>query len=128
MRTFHDYIKNETLNEIKASLENLWKRTFRVFFQYSLLFVVKRKRLSGADRIRCRENDTPSANIYIPLSSRRYILECHVPMVFTVQHRTWATASLGGSHEINTRFSSLYSEIIVLNNTSSDVQQDSFTL
>ena len=45
MRAFLNYIKSETLNEIKTSLENLWQRMIQLseFFQYSFVLLLKRK-------------------------------------------------------------------------------------
>ena len=67
MRSFLSYMKNETLDEIKTSLENLW----RVFFRFTLVLILKWKRLLGAGRIRCGKSGTPLINIYV-----RW---CHAP-------------------------------------------------
>ena len=55
MRTFPNHIKNETLDEIKTSLENFWQRMIQLseFFQYSFVLILKRKCLAGASRVRC---------------------------------------------------------------------------
>ena len=44
--------KNETFDEIKTSLENLWQRMIQLseLFQYSFLLILKRKCLVGASR------------------------------------------------------------------------------
>ena len=57
MSTFLNHIKNETLDEIKTSLENLWQRMIQLseFFQYSFVLILKRKCLVGASRVRCGE-------------------------------------------------------------------------
>ena len=62
MRTFLNHIKNETLCEIKTSLENLWQRMIQLseFFQYSFVLILKRKCLVRASRVRCGESGTPS--------------------------------------------------------------------
>ena len=62
MRTFFNHIKNETLCEIKTSLENLWQRMIQLseFFQYSFVLILKRKCLVRASRVRCGESGTPS--------------------------------------------------------------------
>ena len=75
--------KNETLDEIKTSLENLWQRMIQLseFFQYSFVLIPKRKCLLGASRVRCGESGTPSTIIYTRWSSRRYEFGCHAPMV-----------------------------------------------
>ena len=67
MRTFPSYIENEPLNLIKASLENLWQRTIQLSDIFPKLIGVQsqRKRLPGADRIRCGQSGTPSTNIHL---------------------------------------------------------------
>ena len=82
MRTFLNQIKNETLDEIKTSLENLWQRMIQLseFFQYLFVVVLKRKCLVGASRVRCGESGTPSTIIYTRWSSRRYKLGCDAPV------------------------------------------------
>ena len=42
MRTFLNHIKNETLDEIKTSLENFWQRMIQLseFFQYSFMLIL----------------------------------------------------------------------------------------
>ena len=82
MRTFLNHIKNETLDEIKTSLENFWQRMIQLseFFQYSFVLILKRKCLVGASRVRCRESGTPSTIIYTRWSSRRYELGCDAPV------------------------------------------------
>ena len=88
MRTFLNHIKNETFDEIKTSLENLWRRMIQLseFFQYSFVLILKRKCLVGTSRVRCGESGTPSTIIYRPLSirngavSRRYELGCDAPV------------------------------------------------
>ena len=66
MRTFLNHIKNETLDEIKTSLENFWQRMIQLseFFLYSFVLILKRKCLVGASRVHCRESGTPSTIIY----------------------------------------------------------------
>ena len=61
-RTFLNCMKNETLNEIKTSLENLWQRTIQLsdFSQHSLVLIPKLKCLVGAGRIGYGESGTPS--------------------------------------------------------------------
>ena len=51
MRTFLNYKKNETLNEIKPSREHLWQQTIQLsdFFQHPLVLIPKRKCLVGAE-------------------------------------------------------------------------------
>ena len=82
MRTFLNHIKNETLDEIKTSLENLWQWMIHLseFFQYSFVLILKRKCLVGASRVRCGESGTPSTIIYTQWSSRRYELGCDAPV------------------------------------------------
>ena len=84
MRTFLNHIKNETLDEIKTSLENLWQRMIQLseFFQYSFVLILKRKCLVRASRVRCGESGTPSTIIYTQWSSQRYELGCDAPVVF----------------------------------------------
>ena len=62
MRTFLNHIKNETLDEIKTSLENLWQQMIQLseFFQYSFVLILKRKCLVRASRVRSGESGTPS--------------------------------------------------------------------
>ena len=86
MRTFLNHIKNETLDEIKTWLENLWQRMIQLseFFQYSFVLILKRKCLVGASRVRCGESGTPSTIIYTRWSSRRYELGCDAPVIMTV--------------------------------------------
>ena len=83
MRNFLNHIKNETLDEIKTSLENLWQRMIQLseFFQYSFVLILKRKCLVGAGRVRCGESGTPSIIIYTRCSSRRYEHGCDAPMI-----------------------------------------------
>ena len=82
MRTFLNHTKNETLDEIKTSLENLWQRMIQLseFFQYSFVLILKRKCLVGASRVRCGESGTPSTIIYTRWSSRHYELGFDAPM------------------------------------------------
>ena len=96
MRTFLNHIKNETLDEIETSLENLWQQMiqFSEFFQYSFVLILKRKCLVRASRVRSGESGTPSIIIYTRWSSRRYELGCDTPVVKpgrrkspTVNHR-----------------------------------------
>ena len=89
MRTFLNHIKNETLDEIKTSLENLWHRMIQLseFFQYSFVLILKRKCLVGASRVRCGESGTPSTIIYTRWSSRRYELGCDAPVSRSSAHR-----------------------------------------
>ena len=63
---FFNHIKNETLDEIKTSLENLWQRMIQLseFFQYSFMLILKWKCLVGASRVRCGQSGTPSTIIY----------------------------------------------------------------
>ena len=87
MRTFLNHIKNETLDEIKTSLENLWQQMIQLseFFQYSFVLILKRKCLVGASRVRCGESGTPSTIIYTRWSSRRYELGCDTPVGTTLR-------------------------------------------
>ena len=80
-----NHIKNETLDEIKASLENLWQLMIQLseFSQYSFVFILKRNGQVGASRVRCGESGTPSTIIYTRWSSRCYKLGCDAPMVNT---------------------------------------------
>ena len=82
MRNCPYHIKNETLDEIKTSLENLCQRMIQLFefFQYSFVFILKRKCLVGASRVRCGESGTPSIIIYTRWSNQRYELGCDVTM------------------------------------------------
>ena len=82
MRTFLNHIKNETLDEIKASLENLWQQMIQLseFFQYSFVLILKRKCLVRASRVRSGVSGTPSTIIYVRWSSRRYELGCDTPV------------------------------------------------
>ena len=66
MRAFLNHIKNETLDEIKTSLENLWQQMIQLseFFQYSFVLILKRKCLVGASRVRCGQSGAPSTIIY----------------------------------------------------------------
>ena len=83
MRTVLNHIKNETLDEIKTSLENLWQRMIQLFefFQYSFVLILKLKCLVGASRVRCVESGTASTVIYTRWSSRRYELGCDAPVI-----------------------------------------------
>ena len=83
MRTFLNHVKNETLDEIKTSLENLWQGMIQLseFFQYSFVLILKRKCLVRASRVRCGESGTPSIIIYTRWSSRRYKLGCDAPVM-----------------------------------------------
>ena len=83
MRNFLNHIKNETLDEIKTSLENLWQQMIQLseFFQYSFVLILKRKCLVRASRVRSGESGTPSTIIYVRWSSRRYELGCDTPVV-----------------------------------------------
>ena len=85
MRTFLNHIKNETLDEIKTSLENLWQRMIHLseFFQYSFELILKRKCLVGASRVRSGESGTPSTIIYTRWSSRHYELGCDAPVALS---------------------------------------------
>ena len=82
MRTFLNHIKNETLDEIKTSLENFWQQMIQLseFFQYSFVLILKRKCLVRASRVRSGESGTPSTIIYVRWSSRRYELGCDTPV------------------------------------------------
>ena len=66
MGNFLNHIKNETLDEIKTTLENLWQRMIQLseFFLYSFVLILKRKFLVGARPVRCGESGTPSTVIY----------------------------------------------------------------
>ena len=103
MRTVLNHIKNETLDEIKTSLENLWQRMIQLseFFQYSFVLILKRKCLVRASRVRCWESGTPSTIIYTQWSSRRYELGCDAPMHQTNVHMylygSWS--NLGHTHQ-----------------------------
>ena len=83
MRTVLNHIKNETLDEIKTSLENLSQRMIQLseFFQYSFMFILKRNCLGGASRVRCGESGPPSTIIYTRWIRRRYKLGCDAPVV-----------------------------------------------
>ena len=85
MRTFLNHIKNETLDEIETSLENLWQQMIQLseFFQYSFVLILKRKCLVRASRVRSGESGTPSTIIYTLWSSRRYELWCDAPVLVT---------------------------------------------
>ena len=85
MRTFLNHIKNETLDEIKTSRENLWQRMIQLseFFPYSSVLILKRKCLVRASRVRCGESGTPSTIIYTRWSSRRYEFGCDAPVITT---------------------------------------------
>ena len=85
MRTFLNHIKNETLDEIKRSLENLWQQMIQLseFFQYSFVLILERKCLVRASRVRSGESGTPSTIIYTRWSSRRYELGCDTPVLRT---------------------------------------------
>ena len=89
MRTFLNHIKNETLDIIKTSLENLWQQMIQLseFFQYSFVLILKRKCLVRASRARSGESGTPSTIIYVRWSSRRYELGCDTPVVSTLEIR-----------------------------------------
>ena len=84
--TYHEdfsyHLKNETMDEIKTSLENFWQWMIQLseFFQYSFVLILKRKCLVGASRVRCRESGTPSTIIYTRWSSRRYELGRDAPV------------------------------------------------
>ena len=86
MRTFLNHIKNETLDEIKTSLENVWQQMIQLseFFQYSFVLILKRKCLVRASRVRSGESGTPSTIIYVRWSSQRYELGCDTPVVETL--------------------------------------------
>ena len=83
MRTFLNHIQNETLDEIKTSLENLWQQMIQLseFFQYSFVLILKRKCLVRASRVRSGESGTPSTISYTWWSSGRYELGCDAPMM-----------------------------------------------
>ena len=89
MRTFLNHIKNETLDEIKTSLENFWQQMIQLseFFQYSFVLILKRKCLVRASRVRSGESGTPSTIIYVRWSSRRYELGCDTPVVTRTRSR-----------------------------------------
>ena len=55
MRTFLKHMKNETFDEIKTSLENVWQRMIQLseFSQYSITLILKWKCLVGASRVCC---------------------------------------------------------------------------
>ena len=91
MRTFLNHIKNETLDEIKTSLENLWQQMIKLseFFQCSFVLILKRKCLVRASRVRSGESGTPSTIIYVRWSSRRYELGCDTPVHLIKQARCW---------------------------------------
>ena len=91
MGAFFNHIKNETLDEIKTSLENLWQQMIQLseFFQYSFVLILKRKCLVGASRVRCGESGTPSTIIYTRWSSRRYELGCDTPVSITTVWLVW---------------------------------------
>ena len=74
--------KDETLDELKTSLENLCQQMIQLseFFQYSSVLILKRKCLVRASRVRSGESGTPSTIIYTRWSSRRYELGCHIPV------------------------------------------------
>ena len=88
MRTFLNHIKNETLDEIKTSLENVWQQMIQLseFFQYSFVLILKRKCLVRASRVRSGESGTPSTIIYVRWNSRRYELGCDTPVVSTIHY------------------------------------------
>ena len=91
MRTFFNHIKNETLDEIETSLENLWQQMIQLseFFQYSFVLILKRKCLVRASRVRSGESGTPSTIIYTRWSSRRYELGCDTPVVLPPPAIEW---------------------------------------
>ena len=86
MRTFLNHIKNETLDIIKTSLENLWQQMIQLseFFQYSFVLILQRKCLVRASRVPSGESGTPSTIIYVRWSSRRYELGYDTPVVSNV--------------------------------------------
>ena len=90
MRTFLNHIKNETLDEIETSLENLWQQMIQLseFFQYSFVLILKRKCLVRASRVRSGESGTPSTIIYTRWSSRRYELGCDTPVPLSASDLT----------------------------------------
>ena len=90
MRTFLYHMKNEILDEIKTSLENLWQQMIQLseFFQYSFVLILKRKCLVRASRVRSGESGTPSTIIYVRWSSRRYELGCDTPVISTLPYCT----------------------------------------
>ena len=89
MRTVLNHIKNETLDEIRTSLQNLWQRMIQLseVFQYSFVLILKRKGLVGASRVRCMESGTPSTIIHTRWSSRHYEIRCDAPVVVAVRHK-----------------------------------------
>ena len=89
MDNFYFYIDNETLIEIKTSLDNLWQRTIQLsdFYQYSLMLIPKRKCLVGDSRIRCGESGTPRTIIYT-----RWIMRDLVPCSYAPDG-VWPTPS-----------------------------------
>ena len=95
MRTFLNHIRNETLDEIKTSLENLWQQMIQLseFFQYSFVLILKRKCLVRASGVRSGESGTPSTIIYVRWSSRRYELGCDAPVCSTIQDTNRSNAS-----------------------------------
>ena len=82
---FLNHIKNETLDEIKTSQENLWQQMIQLseFFQYSFMLILKRKCLVRASRVCSGESGTPSTIVYTRWSSRRYELGCDAPVVIS---------------------------------------------
>ena len=102
-------MKNETLDEIKTSLENLWQQMIQLseFFQYSFVLILKRKCLVRASRVRSGESGTPSTIIYTRWSSRRYELGCDTPVPWSnVDWDAWYhMASLGHNGLNHTDFS-----------------------
>ena len=98
MRTFLNHIKNETLDEIETSLENLWQQMIQLseFFQYSFVLILKRKCLVRASRVRSGESGTPSTIIYTLWSSRRYELGCDTPVV--LPNTLNKSVSIGSGH------------------------------
>ena len=84
MRTFLNHIENETLDEIKTSLENLWQQMIQLseFFQYSFVLILKRMCLVRASRVRSGESGTPSTVICTRWSSWRYELGCDTPVIW----------------------------------------------
>ena len=89
MRTFLNHITNETLDEIKTSLENFWQWMIQLseFFWYWFVLILKRKCLVGASRVHYRESGTPSTIIYTRWSSRRYELGCDAPVIVRLHAR-----------------------------------------
>ena len=92
MRTFLNHIKNETLDEIKTLLENLWQWMIQLpeFFQYSFvpIDILKRKCLVGASRVRFGESGTPSI---------------HDGAVGISNLRTWVWCSYGQHDTVGTQ-------------------------